>query len=151
MDVPGWGWLLGGMTGVRSGDSEPRVARLALDLVVACDRVERGLMRRRKAAINEQLQDAAASVLSNVGEAWDDANPREKKRFLRYAHRSAGECQRLARGAARVGAITPDELQDLLRLLLAVKSDLRRLMGWCDRQLPPKRARRAKRAPPGEP
>jgi four helix bundle protein len=116
---------------------EPRVARLALDLVEFCDGIEPKLLRRRRAGLNEHLQDSAASALANVGEAWDEPNPREKHRFLGYALRSAGECQRQLRGAARIRAIKGAELAQGLRLVLALKLDILRLMRWCDRQPDP--------------
>ncbi|MBW3554993.1 MAG: four helix bundle protein [Gemmatimonadetes bacterium] len=116
-------------------DREPRVVRLALDLVEFCDRIEAKILRKRKVALNDHLQDSAASALANVGEGWDDPNPREKRRFFHYALRSGGECQRQLRGVARVRAISPEELAEGMRLLLDLKLDLLRLIAWCDRTL----------------
>ena len=121
----------------RSGrGEEPRVIELAIALVAFCDRIEPRL-RRTKFAINAQLQDAASSALANAGEAWDEVNPAEKRRFFIYSLRSAGECQRELKGAAAAGAISPEELEEGLGLILALKLDLRRLIAWCERRMDP--------------
>lgn len=116
-------------------EREPRVVRLALDLVEYCDRIEPRLLERGKRALNEHVQDGAASALANVGEALDDPNIAEKRRFLIYAIRSAGECQRQLRGAARVRAIEAEELAEGLRRIRDLKCDLRRLIAWCERRI----------------
>jgi four helix bundle protein len=110
-----------------SGDA--RIARLAVELVAFCDDVGRRL-GGRKVALNSHLQDAAASVLSNVGEGLDEPSKGDKRRFFRYAVRSAGECEQLLRGLARVGALPPEALAGGIRLLRQIKMDLLRLIRW---------------------
>jgi four helix bundle protein len=116
---------IGRMTDYR----EPRVARLAVDFVAFCDQVEKDL-RGRKSAMNGHLQEAGASLLSNIGEAFEEKSRGDRRRFFRYALRSAGECERLLHGLARVGALPPDRLAAGIRLLRDIKLDLLRLIRW---------------------
>lgn len=111
------------------------MVRLALDLVAFCDRIEPDILARGKRAVNEHLQDAAASSVANVGEGWDEPRVREKRKFFIYALRSAGECQRELRAAARVRAIGGAELTEGLERIRAFKIDLWRLISWCERRI----------------
>jgi four helix bundle protein len=111
---------------------QPRLARLALVLVTGCEGVDREL-RGRAAALNDQLQRAAGSVLANVGEALDEPSPGDKRRFLRYARRSAGECDRLLRALARLHHLTPRSATTALNLVRDIKMDIDRLIRWSAR------------------
>jgi four helix bundle protein len=109
-----------------------RVERLAVELVAVC----RGLSHRldaRAPALNDQLQPAAASALANVGEALEEPSRGDKRRFFRYALRSAGEVERLLAGAHRIGAIPDRAHDDARRLLRDLKLDLLRLIRWTRR------------------
>jgi four helix bundle protein len=113
----------------RKRERDARVVVLAVEFVAYCDAV--GLeLRGRKAAMNEHLQDAAASVLANVGEALDEDSLGDKRRLCRYALRSAGECERLLHGLARVGAIPASRRDEGIRLVRSVKMELLRLIRW---------------------
>lgn len=108
---------------------DARVARLAEAFVVCARQVERVLYGRHF-AMNRHLQDAAASLLANIGEALDEPSLGDKARFLRYAQRSAGECERLLRGLRRLRAIPTGLADDGLRHLRDIKLDLIRLTRW---------------------
>lgn len=133
MDVPGWGLFIGAM-GTRRGTSgrvgrQPRVERLAVRFVAGCHRVG-GRLGSRRPSMNNQLQRASDSVLANIGEGLDAGQPGEQCRFFRYALRSAGEAERLFRGAARLELLPRHEVTSALRLLKDIKMDLRRLITW---------------------
>jgi four helix bundle protein len=106
-----------------------RVVQLALEFVAYCGDIERAL-RGRRAPLNAQLQRAAASILSNIGEGFDEPNKTEQRRFFRYAIRSAGESQRVLQGLTIVGALDPDQAATGTALLKNIKYDLLRLIQW---------------------
>jgi four helix bundle protein len=107
----------------------PRVARLAQELVVYASDVEAEL-RGRRAALNRHLQEAAASVLANVGEGLEEQSRGDKRRFFRYAMRSSGECEHLLRALGAVGALQPATLDRGAPLLRNLRHDLLRLIRW---------------------
>jgi four helix bundle protein len=111
------------------GRRVPRVVRLALAFVRYCDGVEREL-GGRKAGLNRHLQEAAASVVANAGEALEEPNRGDKRRFFRYAMRSAGECEHLLRALGEVDALAEARLEEGLRLLRDIRQDLLRLLRW---------------------
>lgn len=108
---------------------QPRVVKLALEFMEFARIV--GL---RIARVQEpdwrQLEDAAASLLANLGEAFDEESAGDRERFLRYAKRSAGECERTLLGGARLKAVTGAELDRGMKLLKDIKWDVLRLIGW---------------------
>jgi four helix bundle protein len=108
---------------------DPRVVQLALEFVAYCGDIER-LLRGRRAPLNAQLQRAAASILSNIGEGFDELSKTDQRRFFRYAIRSAGESQRLLQGLTIVGALDPTQTAPGYALLKDIKFDLLRLIQW---------------------
>jgi four helix bundle protein len=102
---------------------------LALEFFEYCRKLSRRI-DRRASAISDQLPRAATSIVANVGEALDEPSFGDKRRFLRYALRSAGECERLVAGARRVGAIGERDAEIALRHLRDIKMDLLRLIRW---------------------
>ena len=107
----------------------PRVERLALEVVAYCGRLGVGLAPVHR-GLYQHLSDAAASMLANIGEAWDEPSRGDKARFFRYALRSAGECQRTLRGLVAASGITREQAGRGTQILLAVKLDLLRLIHW---------------------
>jgi four helix bundle protein len=118
------------MSGSRSphGFEHMRVFRLGVDLVEAVDSLDRALARR-KPALNHQLQDAAVSVLANIGEGATELSRADKRRFYRYALRSTGECAALIHAAERIEALPDDAIDGVLALLLRIRTNLFRLIG----------------------
>ena len=105
----------------------PRVERLAVEFLEVVRELERSVLRHAP-DLNPDLQECAASILANFGEGWDESSLGDKRRFFRYAHRSAGEAERLLR-AFRALPRTPTAATDrALSLLFAIKMDLRRLL-----------------------
>jgi four helix bundle protein len=111
------------------GRRDPRVVRLALDFVGWCHRHRRALERARR-TLNEHIQDAADSILLNTGEALDELSRPDKRRFLRYALRSAGEAEKGLRAVAELDLLPAPAVNDGLRLLRDIRLDLRRLIQW---------------------
>jgi four helix bundle protein len=120
---------MGEESDAKGGRPLPRVVRLALALVKHCDQVERAL-RGRKPGLNRHLQEAAASVVANVGEALEERNRGDKRRFFGYAMRSAGECEHLLRALIEVGALPAASTERALRLTRDIRMDLLRLIRW---------------------
>ncbi|MBW3552628.1 MAG: hypothetical protein KY466_03910, partial [Gemmatimonadetes bacterium] len=89
--------------------------KLALEFLEFARRVGPRIARVQEPGA-EHLEDAAAPQLANVGEALDEDSPGDIRRFLRYAKRSGGECERLLLGAAELGCVTPRELDQGVRL-----------------------------------
>ena len=112
---------------------QPRAARLALEFLAFAREVALQ-MARVQAPAADHLADAAASLLANIGEALEEESPGDMRRFLRYAKRSAGECERLLLGGAELGVVTPRQLEEGMRRLKDLKWDLRRLMAWTHRR-----------------
>ena len=111
---------------------QPRVVKLALEFLEFARRVGPRVARVQESGA-EHLEDAAASQLANVGEALDEDSAGDIRRFLRYAKRSGGECERLLLGAAELGCITGPELDEGMRLLKNIRWDLIRLIRWAGR------------------
>ena len=82
--------------------------------------------------LNPDLQECAASILANLGEGWDEPSRGDKRRFLRYAHRSAGEAERLLRGLQTLHRVPRAEIATALRVLFDIKMDLHRLLQSLD-------------------
>jgi four helix bundle protein len=119
------------MIGETGGDPRraPRVTRLALELVRCATEIEAGL-RGRRAALNRHLQEAAASVLANVGEGLEERSRGDKRRFFRYAMRSAGECEHLLLALKEGGSVHAALADRAARLLRDLRHDLLRLLRW---------------------
>jgi four helix bundle protein len=81
----------------------------------------------------EQLESATASLVANVGEAFDSETLAQKRRYFGYALASAGEISRLVNGALRAGILPPQVAHTGLRLLKDVRWDLIRLIEWTKR------------------
>lgn len=113
--------------GRRHRGKQPRLERLAIEFLQYVRDLESTLLRRAP-ALNPDLQKCAASILANFGEGWDDPSPGDKKRLFRYAHRSAGEAERLLRGVRSLRIVPDARIDDGLRLLLDIKMDLNRLI-----------------------
>ena len=110
-----------------SSGRQPRVVTLALEFLEFVRRVGPRMARVQKPGA-EHLADAAASQLANIGEALDEDSRGDRRRFLRYAKRSGGECERLLLGAAELGCLTPRELDEGMTLLRNIRWDLLRLI-----------------------
>lgn len=64
-----------------------------------------------------QIQRTADSILLNLGEAFDEPSPGDKRRFLRYALRSAGEAEKALLGIRALGLLPAPVIQQGLVLL----------------------------------
>lgn len=111
---------------------QPRVVTLALEFLEFARGVAPRIARVQESGAGH-LEDAAASQLANIGEALDEDSGGDMRRFLRYAKRSGGECERLLLGAAELGCITRLELDQGMRLLKNIRWDLVRLLNWAQR------------------
>jgi len=76
------------------------VYRHALTLLETCDEIGSQLPRGR-AALKEQLDSAASSVVANIAEGAGEFSGKEKARFYRMARRSAIEIAARGEIAAR--------------------------------------------------
>ncbi len=81
----------------------------------------------------DQIERAAASLVANLGEAFDADSLADKRRYFRYALGSTGESASLLKGAQQVAALPAAALDQGLRLLRDVKWDLIRLIRWTRR------------------
>ena len=111
------------------------MVRLALDLVAYTQHHER-VFRRARPSLYDEMAPTADSVLSNVGEAFDDESFREKRKFFRYALRSAGECEKQLLGFQKINALSEPEMAQGLKLVRDIRFDLKRLIAWTTRQIP---------------
>jgi four helix bundle protein len=119
-----------GQEGARAnGARPPRVLRLALDFVAFCQQHQRAVARARP-TLDGQLQETADSILLNLGEAFDEPSRGDKRRFFRYALRSAGEAEKGLRGIAVLDLIPRPTIEEGLRLLRDIRFDLKRLINW---------------------
>lgn len=75
-----------------------------------------------------QIQRTADSILLNLGEAFDEPSPGDKRRFLRYALRSAGEAEKALLGIRALGLLPAPVIQQGLVLLRDIRLDLKRLI-----------------------
>lgn len=66
------------------------VYRRALELLEACDEIERQLPPRRT-HLRDQIDRAASSIVANIAEGAGEFSRKEKARFYRMARRSATE------------------------------------------------------------
>jgi four helix bundle protein len=105
------------------------VVRLALQYVEFCHRHQPALWRGRP-SLCEHTQETADSILLNIGEALSEESRGDKRRFFRYAMRSAGEAEKALRAAACLGLLPPPALDQGFRLLRDIRLDLRRLIRW---------------------
>jgi four helix bundle protein len=81
----------------------------------------------------DQIERAAASLVANLGEAFDADTLAEKRRYFRYALGSTGEGARLLHGASQAKALPESALDEAFRLLRDIKWDLIRLVRWTQR------------------
>jgi four helix bundle protein len=75
----------------------------------------------------DNLQDAAVSIVANIGEGATDLSPGDKRRFYRYALRSAGECAALLHAAARLTLLPPATIAAAQAILKDLRAQLFRL------------------------
>lgn len=101
--------------------------RLARAFLVYVRELEPWVLRTAP-GVNPDIQKCAASILANFGEGWDEPSRGDKRKFFRYAHRSAGEAERLLIGLQDLHGIPSPMLDRGLRLLLDIKMDLARLV-----------------------
>jgi four helix bundle protein len=119
MEAHGVGEILGGR--------QPRVLRLALEFVAYWGR-HGPMVRRARPSLDGQVERTADSILLNIGEAFGEPSRGDKRRFFRYALRSAGEAEKALLGMATLGLLPQQEVQEGLRLLKDIRLDLHRLI-----------------------
>jgi four helix bundle protein len=98
-------------------------------LRLACGRHRRAVVRGRP-GLDEQIQEAADSVVLNLGEGFAETSRGDKRRFFRYALGSAGEAEKGLRTLAVVDLLTPHALDEGLRRLRDIRLDIKRLIAW---------------------
>jgi four helix bundle protein len=84
-------------------------------------------LRRGHRHLDDQLQGAAVSIVANIGEGATDLSPGDKRRFYRYALRSAGECAALLQAAQRLTILPPETVAASQALLKDLRAQLFRL------------------------
>jgi four helix bundle protein len=109
------------------GGRQPRVLRLALEFVAFWDR-HGPTVRRARSSMHGQVERTADSILMNIGEAFGEPSRGDKRRFFRYALRSAGEAEKALLGLATLDLLPQPTVQEGLRLLKDIRLDLRRLI-----------------------
>jgi four helix bundle protein len=112
-----------------SGGRGPRVLGLALRFVAFYQRYEAEVARARP-GLGVQLQEAADSIVLNLGEGFDEPSRGDKRRFFRYALRSAGEAEKGLHALSVLNLIPSPALEEGLRLLRDIRFDLKRLINW---------------------
>jgi four helix bundle protein len=75
-----------------------------------------------------QVERTADSILMNIGEAFGEPSRGDKRRFFRYALRSAGEAEKALLGLATLNLLPEQAVHEGLRLLRDIRLDLRRLI-----------------------
>jgi four helix bundle protein len=75
-----------------------------------------------------QVERTADSILMNIGEAFGEPSRGDKRRFFRYALRSAGEAEKALLGLATLDLLPQPTIQEGLRLLKNIRLDLHRLI-----------------------
>jgi four helix bundle protein len=85
---------------------------------------------RGRPGLDEEIQEAADSVVLNLAEGFAESSRGDKRRFFRYALRSAGEAEKGLRTLAIVDLLPPHALAEGLRLLRDIRLDIRRLITW---------------------
>jgi four helix bundle protein len=138
MELPRLGGELRGMTERRmhrAVGGNARVVRLVEAFVACCDRLERELGRRQHAHTSH-IRAAAASIQANTGEAFGEQSMGDKRRFFRYALRSATECEHLLRGLRKIAVSRQADVDQALRLVRDIRMDLLRLIRWASRPPP---------------
>lgn len=83
---------------------------------------------KRFGDLADQLNRAALSILTNLGEGAGEFSPREKVRFYRLSRRSATECAAIVAGYKKLGLADADLLMKARAELLRIVSMLVRLI-----------------------
>jgi hypothetical protein len=107
-------------------DDPARAARLAADLAAYCQETDAAL-RGRRLPLAGRLPGAAASVETELARAAA-LRGADRLRSVRRAQRAAGECRQLVRALDRGGHLAPDRARQGLRLILALRTELLRLI-----------------------
>ena len=84
----------------------------------------------RDFGLRDQIQRAASSVMHNIAEGFESGSDPEFIRFLKMAHRSAGEVQSQLYLALDVDYITEDERQKAHILATEVKRLINGMMTY---------------------
>ena len=86
----------------------------------------------REYALRDQMQRAAVSIASNIAEGAERGGNKEFGRFLRIAKGSSAELRTQCYIAAKIGVLTPDqmnqfvtELKELSKMLTGLARSLR--------------------------
>jgi four helix bundle protein len=108
------------------------VFRHALKLLQICDEVS-AQMPRGRAALKEQLDAAATSVVANIAEGAGEFSGKEKARFYRIARRSAVEIAAWLEITATRREATEALLTAGLRETESVVAMLVKLIQTCER------------------
>jgi four helix bundle protein len=115
-----------GVAGILGG-RQPRVLRLALEFGAYWDR-HGPTVRRARPPMHGQVERTADSILTNIGEAFGEPSRGDKRRFFRYALRSAGEAEKALLGLATLDLLPHSMIEEGLRLLKNIRLDLHRLI-----------------------
>lgn len=91
------------------------VWKLGVELAVACYEVTRALPAEERYGLTSQIRRSAASVPANIAEGYGRDTPGDYVRSLRIAQGSLKELETHVIIADRVGGITPDRAEEVLR------------------------------------
>ncbi len=112
------------------------VYRRALDFVVAANAIRQQLPQGR-AALADQLDRAAASIVLNIAEGAGEFAAREKARFYRIARRSATECAAILDVGVRLTLAKAAEAEAAKATLREIVAMLVRLAKRMENDSPP--------------
>ena len=107
------------------------VYQVTIDFVALADDIVESLPRGR-GYLADQLNRAATSIISNLGEGAGEFSPKEKARFYRMSLRSATECAALLDVCHRLSVIQEDKRQIGREYLVRIVSMLTKLVKSCN-------------------